>query len=183
MGSLPSATNTICSARIAVLPTGSDFFGMAQYIPVSAKATSRISAVRFMGEASGADLAPGEVYALEDLWITTNFRIASRHERWRHLRTEEQWQTLPYFWLDSAPGGKTICRCLLSDISPDAVARPLHGVIPVAAVPPGGTDTAEALRLESDSLEVARAPWPEQPRPGRDLRPWTAPQFLLVTPG
>jgi hypothetical protein len=79
MGSLPSATNTICSARIAGLPTGSDFFGMAQYIPVSAKATSRISAVRFMGEASGADLAPGEVYALEDLWITTNFRIASRH--------------------------------------------------------------------------------------------------------
>jgi hypothetical protein len=56
--------------------------------------------VRFMGEASGADLAPGEVYALEDLWITTNFRIASRHERWRHLRTEEQWQTLPIFgWI------------------------------------------------------------------------------------
>jgi hypothetical protein len=33
---------------------------------------------------------------------------------------------------------------LLSDIWPDAVARPLHGAILVAAVPPGGTDTAEA---------------------------------------
>lgn len=72
---------------------------------------------------------------------------------------------------------------LLSDISPDRVARPLHGVIPVAAVPPGGTDSAEGSRLERNSLEVARASWPEQLRPGRDLRPWTAPQFLLATPG
>jgi len=58
---------------------------------------------------------------------------------------------------------------LLSDISPDRVARPLHGVIPVAAVPPGGTDSAEAPRLESDSLEVARASWPNNLAPAENF--------------
>ena len=56
---------------------------------------------------------------------------------------------------------------LLSDISPDAVARPLHGVILVAAVPPGGTDTAEASRarkrfIRGGSGVMARTTSPRQ---------------------
>jgi hypothetical protein len=53
MGSLPSAINA-CSARITGLPTGAKLFGIAQYIPASAKAVNTISIVLFMVEFSEA---------------------------------------------------------------------------------------------------------------------------------
>src|SRR6266700_5475541 len=80
IGSLPSATNTTCSAPMPVLSTGAKLFGIAQYIPANANALNRISAVLFMGEFSWMQiLTAGEVYASTggyNLWITNNFRIA-----------------------------------------------------------------------------------------------------------
>ena len=52
MGSLPSATNTICSVPMPGFWTGAKLFGIAQYIPANANAVSTISAVVFMGEFS-----------------------------------------------------------------------------------------------------------------------------------
>src|SRR5260370_2904242 len=74
IGSLPSATNTTCSAPMPVLSTGAKLCGIAQYIPVNANALNRISAVLFMGEFSLVQiLTAGEVYASAgsyNLWIT-----------------------------------------------------------------------------------------------------------------
>jgi hypothetical protein len=52
IGSLPSATNTICSVPLPGFSTGAKFFGIAQYIPANANAVSTISAILFMGEFS-----------------------------------------------------------------------------------------------------------------------------------
>jgi hypothetical protein len=52
IGSLPSATNTICSVPIPGFLTGAKLLGIAEYIPANANAVSTISAVRFMGEFS-----------------------------------------------------------------------------------------------------------------------------------
>jgi hypothetical protein len=57
IGSLPSATNTICSAPILGLTTGANVFGIAQYIPANANAVSTISAIVFMGEFSWAQIS------------------------------------------------------------------------------------------------------------------------------
>src|SRR5207245_9339420 len=57
IGSLPSAINTACSARITGLPTGAELFGIAQYIAASAKTVSTISTVLFMGEFSEAQIS------------------------------------------------------------------------------------------------------------------------------
>jgi hypothetical protein len=52
IGSLPSATNTICSVPIPGFSTGAKLFGIAQYIPANANAVRAISASFFMGEFS-----------------------------------------------------------------------------------------------------------------------------------
>src|SRR5215467_194189 len=50
MGSLPSAINTCCCARITELPFWAVVLGMAQYIPASANTVSTTSTALFMGE-------------------------------------------------------------------------------------------------------------------------------------
>jgi hypothetical protein len=57
IGSLPSATNTACSARSRGLPTGAELFGIAQYIPASAIAVSTISTILFIGEFSETQIS------------------------------------------------------------------------------------------------------------------------------
>src|SRR5258708_4056489 len=56
IGSVPSARITVCSARIPGSPWAV-LFGIAQYIPASAKAVSRISAVLFIGGASEVQIS------------------------------------------------------------------------------------------------------------------------------
>jgi hypothetical protein len=68
------------------LPAGAELFGIAQYIPASAKAASISSTVLLMGDSPGEGFAPGGSIRPEwplcpsILWITTKFRTASRHE-------------------------------------------------------------------------------------------------------
>jgi hypothetical protein len=80
IGSLPSATNTICSVPIPGFPTEEKLFGIAQYIPANANAVSTISTILFMGEFSWAQISRrGEVYASpwvicgRGLWKTYQF--------------------------------------------------------------------------------------------------------------
>src|SRR5216684_8483372 len=84
IGSVPSAINTACSARINELPTGAKPFGIAQYIPANAKAVSTISTVLFMGESSDVQISRRAKYMPWRVFVrlrpVDNFRIGSRHE-------------------------------------------------------------------------------------------------------
>src|SRR5215469_9838471 len=81
IGSLPSATNTTCSARMVGPPVWEGFFGTAQYIAANANAAIRTSPVVFMGEvlldanfARPAKYMPGAL--IGSLWKTTKFDSA-----------------------------------------------------------------------------------------------------------
>src|SRR5258708_39440432 len=57
IGSVPSAINTACSARINELPTGAKPFGIAQYIPANPKAVRQILTVLLIGEPAELNIA------------------------------------------------------------------------------------------------------------------------------
>ena len=64
IGSLPSATTTVCSARTAELPDREVLVGIALNNPASATTVSRISSTLFIGGVSFAHTSTrGEVYA------------------------------------------------------------------------------------------------------------------------
>src|SRR5258708_2332657 len=84
IGSVPSAINTACSARINEFPTGAKPFGIAKYIPANAKAVSTISTVLFMGESSEVQISSRAKYMPWRVFVrlrpVDNFRIGSSHE-------------------------------------------------------------------------------------------------------
>ena len=72
MGSLPSASNTDCCFWTAALSLGATLFGIAQYIPASAKRVNTISVVlfvAFMGEVlRGKVLQPAKYMPYLGFW-------------------------------------------------------------------------------------------------------------------
>src|SRR5258708_23386537 len=84
IGSVPSAINTACSARINELPTGATLFGIAQYIPANAKAVSTISTVLFIVESSEVQISRRAKYMPWRGFVRLRpegyFRIRSSHE-------------------------------------------------------------------------------------------------------
>ena len=84
IGSLPSATNTACSARSRGLPTGAELFGIAQYIPASAIAVSTISTVLFIGEFSEAQISRPAKYKPRVIYMRVgavdNYKFSNCHK-------------------------------------------------------------------------------------------------------